>query len=1290
MSTAQDFIRELRTRKVLNDKYIAIIEQSLLQPAGEIPAADLAGYLVEQMIISAAVSNAILEHLQEERLQASDFGLQEESLDGVPAAPNTNPEVRSPKPDDVVDLVPTSRSAKKKPPAPTSPPQSPPPKAQPDYNRGQAPVPIPPPKVSPEVRSPKPEALTEASWRIKEKQRESQWDTPLVKYGIIALGLLVLASVVLAWLLMQRRADEVFSIADAAYRNGAYARAIDGYKDFITSFENNAAVPKAKLRIALSRIRLITETKSNWDKALACVQEELPEMSRLPDFASEGRIEMSAILPNIAEGLATMADTSNNADLIRQSETALALVDEHVPGTMQPFNQMQATRRSLELTRRRIARDTEIVTVKSEITTMLDAVKSATSDDGNAGILPTSLMTRQQLAECYALLMRYLHTHPEMRDNPMVAAIKSDIARTEALCQRWEEEGFRLQTSGIVEEQNAENKVQILPSPVMLLTHRVGLLTPVSVSDINPEVRSPKPEAFPARLFVTYANQNVYAINPDTGSIVWQHHVGLPGLDRNVPMVMSGFPNNNTLLADDRSKTLLMVDTATGSERFRLVQSETTYINPQPIWPIHFVTTSGGKLMLVNLVAGERLGYIDLMQNVDAPPCYDPERQLVVQPAHHSALHVFRYDVQANIPLTNVGIIPTGHLAGTIQSAPIVHMGYLLVAEQTAPTRTTIKIYAPIKASGSGLQTSGSVLGTTPEAGSLNPETSHIPWSEQPIQTIPLDGLVKSPPIVDDNDLLYMAERGDVKLISLVGADPVKPYHIVADGRIDDVLKRSEAVSGRFAALVGRSLWVADNRLQHFEVQPSRSRLIPQSLPTTPSIISQSPIEIADNYLMQSYVDPMMGGVTARSFALANLANRWQTEFGESVSVQPVVSANGETLHLVTVTGKLYDLPISELTTQRDTPMYNTEAYMRQRVASGTLTEPVTDIVPLENGLEVLCCISPNMEMTNLPTQSAIRVYDGISPQLQIRTIGVPAPLTSPVVPLGQGIVVPLANGQLAFYSPRDGTVIGNPFVTRRTQDAPPKWSPMTLIQASDFRLQTSDGASELSPEVRSLKPEAAILIGDADGLLRQIELVTHNNRPALVMTKSVQLPCGVAAKPLVCGQNVIIASNAGHLLLFDYEQLTPEGNVLSSENREQSSESKDQNGKITLNSELCTLNLDSPIVWGPFACGPSAVVAVTENHTFVTIAQADQLIASRSPTLNELPLEHGMPVGQPVALNESQLLFITRKGTLLRYDLPQNTLTPIIETGVTPSCGPVVVQSKIIVIGVDGAVYVF
>jgi len=1244
MPTAQEFIRELRVRRVLNDKYIAIIEQSLLQPAEEIPAADLAGYLVEQMIISAAVSNAILDHLQ-----ASGTGRQT-------SVENVKHQAPSPKPDDTVNLVPTSRPAEKKPPAShTVPeantiPQPPSPKTRQDSRRGtEPPVPTSPPEKVRPVMPPPPKVappddvfeasidnekrtipLKEASWRIKETKRESQWDTPLVKYGIIALGLMVLASVVLAWLLVQRRADEVLALADEAWQNGAYAQAMDGYKDFVASFENNAAVPKAKLRIALSRIRLITETKSNWDKALVCVQEELPEMSRLPDFASEGRIELSAILPNIAEGLAAMADSTDNADWIRQSETALALVVEHVPGTMQPFNQMQTTRRSLELTRRRIASDTEIVTVKTEVSATLDAIHAATSDD--------PAVIRQQLAQCYAMLLRYLHANPEMRDNSVVAAIKSDIARMEASCQTWV-------TAEVLSSEQSEvvnnSTLPAPPVPVMLLTHRV----------VNETQNSTLQTPNSSRLFISYANQNVYAINPNTGSIVWRHHVGLPGLDRNVPMVIPGLPYNNTLLADNRSNTLLMVDTTTGMERFRLALGETAYFNPQPTGQVGFVTTSGGKLTLVNLATGERIGHIDLMQNADAPPCYDPERQLVVQPAHHSALHVFRYDAQATVPLTNIGIIPTGHLAGTIQSPPMVHKGHLFIAEQTAPTRTTIKIFAP-------------TVGGQP-----------VPWSEQPVQTIPFDGLVQSPPIIDDNDLLYMAQRGDVKLISHVGTDPMKPYQIVADGRIDDSLKPDEAVSGRFALMAGRSLWVADNRLQHFEVQPSRSRLIPQSVPTTSSILSPSPMEIVDGHLMQTYIDPVMGGVTARSFALSNLANRWQTEFGEVVLAPPVVSAAGETLHLVTVTGKLYDLPVSELTMQRDMPIYNTESYMRQRVAPGTLTEPVTDLVPLDNrgaepsaattGLEVLCCISPNTEMTNLPIPSTIRVYDSQSPQSQIRTITVPAPLTSAAVPLDQGIVVPLANGQLAFYSPRDGTVIGNPFVTRRTQDAPPKWSPMTLI-------------------------DSAILIGDADGLLRQIELVTQNNRPALVMTKSVQLPCGVSAKPLVCGRNLIIADHAGNLLLLDYDQWTEEGNVLEFG----VAESKPLQ---TPDSKLQTWELDGPIVWGPFPCGPNAVVVVTVNHTLVVLTKADQPLyggqdagGQCDPQLATLKLEHGIPIGRPFAINETQMLFITRKGTLLRYDLPQNSLTPIHETGVTPGCGPVVVGSKIVVLGNDGAVYAF
>ncbi len=1416
MVTARDYIQELKTRKILSDKHIAIIEQSLLQPADEIPAGDLANYLVEQLIISAPVSNAILNYLNDAKKaspkpvkkEGSELRLVDDSVvnlvptsrpgsdaesrvsdSPVEVPPGTDAASKTPRPVQVpkskeVPVPPKSPAANApqstgtKPPQPARPPQKPkpvpkPPKAEtpqspgnrdalppqgrpvtPPPSRSERPPQSPPempPGKPPETPGPSfddfgddekrdfdtPLSLKDASWRIREKKRESQWDTPLVKYGIISLGLLILASVVLVWLLMQRRADEVLAAADEAYDNGAYAQAIEGYNDFIASFENNANVPKAKLRVALSKIRLITESKSNWDKALACVREELPDMSQLPDFAGEGRIELSAILPNVAEGLAAMADKSNDVDSIRQSEAALALVDEHVPNAMQPFNQLQATRRSLELTQRRIARDEEIVTVKSEITAMLDAIRAGTSDD--------IATLRRQLADAFAALARYLHSHPEMRGNPVVEGIKNDIARTEALCQKW----IPHTAENPVDSDNATVSPAVAPMPALLLTYRNG--PAIDAADA----------ALSAQPFVSYAGQNVYAINPATGAILWRCPVGLLGLEQNSPLLIPGLPGGNTLLADSRVRSLLMVDTATGKERFRLPLGETAYVNPQPMWPVNFVTTPTGKLMLVDLAKGQRLGHIDLMQNASAPPCYDLERQLVVQPALHSALHVFRYEPGANVPLTNVGIVPTGHLESTIYAAPVIHKGFLLVAEQTGPMRTTIKLFAP--------------------ANTDRP----VPWVDEPLQIIPFDGLVKSSPLVNGNDLLYMAERGDVKLISLTGTDPAKPYQVVAEGRIDDPLKRGETVSGRFASLAGRSLWVADNRLQHFEVQPSRSRLIPQDAPSTPAMISQSPLEIADNHLLQTYLDPLMGVAVARSFALSNLATRWQTEFGEAVSARPVVTTNAAAanapsgsgvLHLVTLTGKLFDIPLDELTAQREATLCNTESYMRQRVAPGTLTEPVTDLVPLDDGLDVLCCISPNVQMTNLPTSSAIRVYDGKSPQSQVRTYQVPAPLTGPVVPLGQGIVAPLSNGQLAFYSPADGSVIGNPFVTKRTQDAPSKWSPLTLISKKtlDQPAQTetqpaTDGAN--AGTALDATGDAALLVGDAAGLLQQIELVTQNNRPALVMTKSLQLPVPIVAKPLVCGRNIVIADNAGHLVLFEYDQLTAEGNTLqwptaqpeppspenstagsglsSAQSPGQPPAPESPNKPAAVNQQyggvIVTGNvepqndspfvinarppragaatetpettpgktdqpaagqtassdpqidapyqaweLDGEVVWGPFPCGHDAAVAVTDRNVFVAVTQADQPINSRKAAIRELPLEHGPPVGQPFAISETQLLFATRKGSLLRFDLPQGTLAPVIETGVAPGCGPVVANSKIILIGTDGAIYTF
>ena len=1297
MVTSQEFICELRTRKVLSEKHIVIIEQSLLQPADEIPASDLADYLVEQMIISAAVSNAILDHLQarEDQSKHSDKPSRDDS------------ELRLIDEGSIVNLKPTS--------APVVPQESqlvqvsqPPSlhKPEPSSRSPQTSVSVPPkspPKITPPTLPPKrppqpPEhhgnkggleengqtvAVTQAllkkgSWRLDAHKRDNKWDTPLVRYGIISLGLLFLASVVLVWLLMQRRADEVLAVADEAYQNGAYSQGIEGYNDFINAFENNANVPRAKLRISLAKIRLITETKSNWDKALALLQEELPEMSQLPDFASEGRIELSAILPNIAEGLAVMADQSDSTELIAQAETALKMIDEHVPSSMRPFNRLQTARRSLELTQRRIARNAEIVAAQAEIADLLKKIKTIPPEERD--------IIRQQLADCYAILMRYLHAHPEMQGDAVVIAIKNDIARTEAACQKWVAKSTDAQAT-------AESTLLPVSKPVLLLTHRAGPPLESTTSD---------------RLFVSYAGEHVYAINTATGEIVWRYHVGPLRIDRVAPLIISGLPDNNTLLADDRTRSLVMVDTATGSERFRISLGETIYINPQPMWPINFVTSTEGKLMLIDLRKGEQLGHVDLMQKADAPPCYDPERQLVVQPAHHSALHVFRYTSASAEPLVNIGIVPTGHLAGTIYAAPIVHQGYLIVAEQTSPNRSTIKVFAPTNADSS----------TAANA---------VPWANVPVQVVTLDGLVKSPPIINGNDLLYQAERGDIKLLSFVGSEPAKPYQVLAEGRIDESRNRGEAVSGRFSLLADRSFWVADNRLQRLEIQPSRSRFIPQPTPTTPNIISQSPLDLVDGHLLQTYIDPVLGGVVSRSFALSNLAIRWQTEFGEAVLAQPIMRPD-ETLHLATLTGKLFDIPFATLTSNPDSTQYRTESYLRQHIATGTLPVPVTDCVPLENGLEVLCCIAPNTPMTYIPQPSFVYVYDGKSPQMQIRILSVPAPLTSAAVPLGRGIVLPFANGQLALYLPADGTVIGNPLIAQRTADAPPKWSPMALI--SKKQLAYAADTTTIDSDI-----DEAILVGDANGLLRQVELREQNNRLALIETKSVQLPCPIVSKPFLCGRNVIVADDAGCLVLFDYDQLTTEGNILQPPKKAaantspvtqeqatpvtQSAVNKTYGGVIVTGdiesqpepvqtdtvqadaepsdeSDLATdlpyraWELDGPVVWGPFACGKNAVVAVTEQNTFVTITQADQSPVLQKAVIQKLPLEHGLPVGKPFAMSENQLLFITRNGTLMRYDLPQGTLTPIISTGISPSCGPVILHSKIIVFGADGAIYTF
>ena len=130
------------------------------------------------------------------------------------------------------------------------------------------------------------------------------------------LLVLVLGGAFLLWRIGRQSGDDAFAAAEAAYGEGAYARAVEQYDKFLLDFPSHPASGRAVVHRGLSRIRLTVETTNDWSRARQTATEVLAEIAPHEDFGSV-RPDLGVLLPDIAQHLARQALAKNDASSVK-------------------------------------------------------------------------------------------------------------------------------------------------------------------------------------------------------------------------------------------------------------------------------------------------------------------------------------------------------------------------------------------------------------------------------------------------------------------------------------------------------------------------------------------------------------------------------------------------------------------------------------------------------------------------------------------------------------------------------------------------------------------------------------------------------------------------------------------------------------------------------------------------------------------------------------------------------------------------------------------------------------
>lgn len=483
------------------------------------------------------------------------------------------------------------------------------------------------------------------------QSHKNQFESPLLLMGGGALVLLVLCGVGLGVMLSLRSGDEVLTEAQSAYESGSYSQAREAYERYVEDFEGSARWSEARVALSVVKLRQLTDTSSDWERAAQLAQEEIPLIEDEEAFA-KNREEFASLLPRIARGLAEKAEqvsadaasegAAEEVDrLVAASEGALKLVGntKYVPKSLRDDGEVASIRELLgRVARRRAA--------TADLDKALKAIGQATA----AGEIATAYRTHAD----------FVAVRPELRDDEGLA--KALAAAVEA----------ERQTIRFVED----------PAPASAEERPLPIVAALPLAEPRLAGRADAEGVFTGRL-----GGVLYAVNAADGGLLWRRPVG-QRLAEVTPVAIG----DDLLVIDHRHGELLRVASADNTLVWRVEveapSAEGALHEPVVAGDRVFVASESGRLWAIDAASGDRLGYAEFAQPLRSAPAVNTGRRKVYLPGEQSSLYTL--DSRS---LECVAIRYTGHAAGSVATPPIALSGRVLMLENSGLETSRLHVY---------------------------------------------------------------------------------------------------------------------------------------------------------------------------------------------------------------------------------------------------------------------------------------------------------------------------------------------------------------------------------------------------------------------------------------------------------------------------------------------------------------------------------------------------------------------------------------------------------------------
>ena len=820
------------------------------------------------------------------------------------------------------------------------------------------------------------------------KKPKNVWDTKLMLYGGASLLVLIVVGFALFGSLFRRNADALFERANAAHDKGVSSQAISDFSEFIAAYPTHSNAPRAKVRLALARIRLLADSGTDWSKTLEAAEQEITEVESIPIFFDESKQELSVLLPKIAQGLAAEAETKTSQLHIDRTEKTLLLIDRLLPPSLLPTEQLLSVRNQIARTKRTLLQGNSLRDLQSQFNEHLKQTP-----------------TTATIQEGYRLLDEFIRENPELNQNDNVVELFRQLADIE---------------SQVVVQKPLPSIDGLAETPVTLLP-----------SLYNTQ-RKNNAEVSDKQVIFVKSDQMLFGLRAKTGEPVWRLPLQSRGTVQPIPT--SSGADAFALLLDDQSGTVSLVSGGTG----KIVQTMTIkepcrfseMITKNSLTLIALSSNAGDLALLSIDTAKESMmckNVIRFPQPFSAASAIDPEKRCLYQLAERNTLYVVPYDEQNELRSEKATSVSVAHQKGTAGIAPVIFDSLLLLPRRTTVPSSQIDVFSI-----------------------ADIHENQREKRAVPLDSFSINGYWKSNAVKADAKLFFAMSTGEILAYQSVAAGDAakKPLARIASD-ITSGGARYIASVGKSIWLADAHL--SRLELQLAESRFVTKESLRQNIKTHALILNDGAVLFhvgGTNYpggmTVTAVLPPPINNPTAKSEIL------WETEIAEPIISEPIV--NDDAISVVTASGKRYVLSKDDLEkpfvgNPADTLLKN--AF--QHTSLGAIV-PIADGYEAWVPLLTSQTSTTSNDGDKKQDYRLMMVFDPLaSAATRFRSIVLPEAMSVLPVNLNGELLVPLASGQIALYNVKNGQPVTEAFRPPAPVSHRALWTAPVLVTNNQF-----------------------------------------------------------------------------------------------------------------------------------------------------------------------------------------------------------------------------------------------